>query len=791
MNKKALKTLEYNKIVDLLVTYAQSEPGKELCRNLLPSDNLEEIRTLQTQTSDALSRLLRKGSVSFSGTKDIRASLKRLDMGGSLNIVELLTIAGLLRTVARVKTFGVRDIPEEEYDSLDAQFNALVPLAGLCREIDRCIISEEEIADDASSGLREVRRQMASVKNRIQTEMNSCLQSYKSYLQDAIVTMRNGRYCLPVKSEHRSQVNGMIHDQSATGSTVFIEPAAIIKLNNDLRQLEISEQKEIEKVLATLSNSCATEAQFLDTDYRVLVELDFIFARAALSRHYNGSEPVFNTDGYINIKKGRHPLISKDKVVPIDIYLGDKFDLLIITGPNTGGKTVSLKTIGLFTLMGQAGLHIPAFDNSSLAVFKEVYADIGDEQSIEQSLSTFSSHMTNIAPILKTADKDSLVLFDELGAGTDPTEGAALATSILAFLHNMKVRTVATTHYAELKLYALSTPGVENACCEFDVETLRPTYRLLIGIPGKSNAFAISGKLGIPDYIIDDAKKRINSEDTQFEDIISDLESGRVQMEKEKAELEKLRREAESQKAAFELREQKFLEKQDKIISDANDKANALLSETKAFVDETIRLVNKQTAGSDLAKALERERTKLRDRMKDTADKKPEPVAPKKPAADPKKIKVGCTVMVNSMNLKGTVLSLPNAKNMVSVQMGILTTQAHVSDLTILSEGTTTLEGQSVNSSNRGKLGMSKTLSISSEINLIGKTVDEALPLLDKYLDDAYLAHMPSVRVVHGKGSGILKNAVHRHLKGLKYVASYRLGEFGEGDAGVTIVTFK
>ena len=790
MNSKALKTLEYDKIINMLSEYAQSRPAKERCAALLPSDDMETITLLQKQTSDALSRLFTKGSVSFSGNADVTGALKRLELGASLSAPELLRMASLLRAASNVRSYGVRDITEEEYDSLDAMFTQLNDLPTLRLEIERCIISEEEVADSASPGLRDVRRRMASVSSKIQGEMTSCLQTYKSYLQDAVITMRDGSYCLPVKSEHRSHVSGVIHDQSSTGSTVFIEPASVMRLCNELRQLTLEERKEIEKVLATLSSMCASQTEALRADCELLTELDYIFARAAFSKSYNGSEPVFNEKGYINIKKGRHPLISKDKVVPIDVYLGNEFDLLIITGPNTGGKTVTLKTIGLFTLMGQAGLHIPAFDGSSLSVFTEVWADIGDEQSIEQSLSTFSSHMTNIAPILEVADEKSLVLFDELGAGTDPTEGAALATSILSYLHGLGIRTVATTHYAELKLYALSTPGVSNACCEFDVETLRPTYRLLIGIPGRSNAFAISGKLGIPEHIIDDARARISSEDTHFEDVISQLEKERQALERDMEALEKKRGELSSRESAVAMREEKLAAKQDKILKEAEDKASAMLADTKAFVDETIRVVNKHTSGGDIARLLEKERTAVREKMNKTV--KPKDVAPAAPkkAADPKKLKVGSTVMVNSMNVKGTVLTLPDSHGQLKVQMGILTTQTGLDDITILSEPETTLEGGRISTGSRG-LGMTKAMNIASEINLIGKTVDEALPLLDKYLDDAYLAHVPMVRVVHGKGSGILKNAVHRHLKGMKNVASFRLGEFGEGDAGVTIVEFR
>lgn len=792
MNEKSLKVLEYNKIIDMLVERAASSLGKDLCRNLLPSTDIDEITTAQRNTSDALSRILRKGSISFGGVKDVRAALKRLEFGGTLSASELLAIGNLLLTTGKVKSYGERAVEEADYDSLDELFISLTPLAGLAHEIEKCIISEEEIADDASAGLKNVRRNMTNTKNRINTEMNSILQKSRNLLQDPIITMRNGRYCLPVKSEHRSTFSGMVHDQSSTGSTVFMEPLSVVKLNNELRQLEIEEQKEIEKVLAALSVSCGNEAAYISSNLKTLSFLDFVFAKASLSRHYNGSEPDFNTEGRVLIKKGRHPLIPKDSVVPIDIRIGEDFTLLIITGPNTGGKTVSLKTVGLFTLMGQAGLHIPAFDHSQLSVFTEVYADIGDEQSIEQSLSTFSAHMTNIAPIIKKADEHSLVLFDELGAGTDPTEGAALATSILNYLKNLRVRTIATTHYAELKLYALSTDGVENACCEFDVESLRPTYKLLIGIPGKSNAFAISSKLGIPDYIIDDAKKRIDSDDTKFEDVLSELEAGRRQLEKEAEALDKLKREMTSQKQSLDHREKTLTEKQTKILDDARAQATTMLTEAKTFVDETIRAVNKHTSGSDLAKVLEKERTKVRDKMNNTNEKKPEKAEPVKKAVDPKKIQVGARVLVHSMNTQGSILTLPNAKKEITVQLGIMRYNTTLSDITLIDEPDISLDGTPLKkASGSGKIKMSKSLSVSPEINLIGKTTDEAIPLLDKYLDDAHLAGLPSCRVVHGRGTGALRNAVHQYLRRQKYIKSYRLGEFGEGDAGVTIVEFK
>ena len=672
----------------------------------------------------------------------------------------------------------------------------LEPLTPVNTEIKRCIISEEEVNDDASPGLHHVRRSMRSINDKIHTQLNSILNSNRTYLQDAVITMRDGRYCLPVKSEHKSQVSGMVHDQSSTGSTLFIEPMAIVKLNNDLRALEIQEQKEIEMILADLSNQLAPYQEELETNFEILTKLDFIFAKAALSKHYNASEPEFNTKRIINIKDGRHPLLDPAKVVPISIHLGRDFDLLIVTGPNTGGKTVSLKTVGLFTLMGQSGLHIPAFDGSQLAVFDEVFADIGDEQSIEQSLSTFSAHMTNIVNILGQADSNSLCLFDELGAGTDPTEGAALAISILSFLHNMKCRTMATTHYSELKVFALTTPGVENACCEFNVETLRPTYRLLIGVPGKSNAFAISKKLGLPDYIIEDAKTHLEAEDETFEDLLTHLEENRVTIEKERIQVASYKLEVEQLKARLTQKEERLDERRDQMLRAAKEEAQKILRDAKDTADQTIRNINKLAADSGVSKELEEKRTKLRSKLQAVDSSlylKNEKKQPGK-RIDPKKLKLGDGVKVLSMNLNGTVSSLPNAKGDLYVQMGILRSLVNLSDLELLHEesvSTPATGGSRKIGSGSSSTRMSKSFTISPEINLIGMTTDEAIPQLDKYLDDAYLAHLPQVRVVHGRGTGALKNAVHKHLKKLKYVKEFRLGAFGEGDSGVTIVSFK
>lgn len=793
MNQKVLKTLEYTKIIEQLADYASSPLGRNLCLHLLPSSDLEEIMENQTETTDAVTRIRQKGSISFSGIKDVTDSLKRLEIGSSLSITEILSISSQLTAAARAKAYGRHEESELPDDSLEGFFKILEPLTPVNTEIKRCILAEDEVSDDASPGLRHVRRSMKSIGDRIHTQLNSILNSSRTYLQDAVITMRDGRYCLPVKAEYKSQVSGMVHDQSSTGSTLFIEPMAIIKLNNELRELEIQEQKEIEAVLADLSNQLVPYMEEIRQNQTVLARLDFIFAKANLSRHYKCSQPEFNKNGYIHIKDGRHPLLDPQKVVPITIFLGKDFDLLIVTGPNTGGKTVSLKTVGLFTLMGQAGLHIPAFDGSKLAVFDEVFADIGDEQSIEQSLSTFSAHMTNIVRILDQADSNSLCLFDELGAGTDPTEGAALAISILSFLHNMKCRTMATTHYSELKVFALTTPGVENACCEFNVETLRPTYRLLIGIPGKSNAFAISKKLGLPDYIIEDAKNHLESNDEAFEDLLAHLEESRVTIEKERTEIESYKREVSQLKARLTQKEERLDERREKLIQNASEEAQRILREAKETADQTIRNINKLASSSGVGKELEAERTRLREKL-NQVDKKLE-IKNKGPqkTVSAKKLKLGDGVKVLTMNLKGTVSSLPNEKGDLYVQMGILRSLVNIKDIELLNEPD--ISGPEYNQKKTGtgasKIKMSKSMAVSPEINLIGMTVDEAVPVLDKYLDDAYISHLPQVRVVHGRGTGALKAGIHKHLKRLKYIKDFRLGEFGEGDTGVTIVTFK
>lgn len=795
MNEKAFKTLEYNKIIDLLTEQAASPKAKELCRSLKPMTDKAKIEAAQTQTADALTRLFQKGSVSFSGIHDMEASLKRLEIGGTMGIDEFLALSSLLEAAKRVKAFSRGKSEDGARDSLDDLFDGIEPLTPLLDEIRRCIISEDEIADDASPALKNIRRSIRSMNDRVHSQMTAMLNNtnIRNSLQDGVITMRNGRYCLPVKAEYKNQVPGMVHDQSSTGSTLFIEPMAVVNLNNELKELYLKEQEEISVILANLSNLTSEYIPYIREDYRILTELDFIFAKASLAKIYNGTAPIFNENGYIHIRKGRHPLLNKHKVVPIDVTLGDAFDLLIITGPNTGGKTVSLKTVGLFTLMGQAGLHIPANDRSELCVFHEVFADIGDEQSIEQSLSTFSSHMTNIISILDHVDEHSLVLFDELCAGTDPTEGAALAISILSKLHARGIRTMATTHYSEIKVFALETPGVENACCEFSVETLSPTYRLLIGIPGKSNAFAISGKLGLSADIIENAKTRITTSEQNFEDLIADLESSRVTIEKERLEINQYKAEVASLKKKLEAKQERLDESRDKILREANEQAYAILKEAKDVADTSIRNFNKYGTTHAPVSEMEKQRSKIRDKMS-AAEKNMAGTKKKQaPAGNaPKNLRIGDRVKVLSMNLTGTVHTLPNARGDLYVQMGILRSLVNVRDLVLLQDDTVPAAAKKTNGkSGSGKIRMSKSASVSTEINLIGMTTDEAIAVLDKYLDDAYIAHLPSVRIVHGKGTGALRAAVHKHLKRLKYVKSFHLGEFGEGDAGVTIAEFE
>ena len=796
MNEKSLRILEYNKIIEMLSSKAHSKAGKLLCDGLKPIDNLNEVISSLQNTDDALKRLLRNGNISFAGNKDIRQSLLRLKKGSSLNALELLLICDLLEASSRVKSYLKKEHPDDEDDSLDKYYAMLEPLTKHSLEIRRCIISEDEIADDASSELKAIRRHIKGTNDKIHSELTRMVNTtYRTYLQDAVITMRDGRYCIPVKAEYKSNVPGMVHDQSGSQSTFFIEPAAIVNLNNELKQLSIDEEREVGVILAKLSSDLSDHLDEIMTDSEVLTTLDFIFAKANLALDMNATRPLYNVFGHVNLKKARHPLLDKNKVVPIDIKLGYDFDLLIITGPNTGGKTVALKTIGLLSLMGQAGLFIPAKDASELSIFDNIYADIGDEQSIEQSLSTFSSHMKNIVEILHEADEKSLCLFDELGAGTDPIEGAALAISVLSDLHARKVRSVATTHYSELKVYALQEEGVENACCEFDVDTLRPTYRLLIGIAGKSNAFAISSKLGLPSYIIDDAKSRISKKDESFEDVLTELENNRVIIENEKAEIEKLKREIELLKKDYENRQKKLLESKDKIIREATEEAREILQDAKNTADTAIRDLMKKENRGDI-RSMERNRTKLREKIDNTNSKvsiNSSTVNKKK--NKPSDFKLGEDVRIISLNMEGTINSLPDSKGNLYVLCGIMRMQAKMDDIEFIDKPDIIVKDMKFKSGDLSKKShqksLSKASSISMEINLLGKMVDEAIAELDKYLDDAYLSHLSSVRIVHGKGTGALRNAIHNYLKNVSYVSSYRLAEYGEGDAGVTIVEFK
>ncbi len=802
MNDKALRILEYHKIINLLVEKASSAPGKERCQNLKPMADIREIEEAQQQTADAFTRLVKGGRIHFSGNKDITFSIKSLEIGSALSAPELMKISASLACATRAKTFARSEHDEEIADSLQVYFANLEPLTPLQNEINRCIISEEEIADDASPTLKHIRRSINLTNDKIHSQLTNMVNgSCRTYLQDAVITMRNNRYCIPVKSEHKGNVPGMIHDQSSTGSTLFIEPAVIVNLNNQLKELAMKEKDEIERILAELSALAGEHTEELANNFRLLTKLDFIFAKAGLAIDMNASRPLFNKDRYIHIRKGRHPLLDKKKVVPIDIHLGKEFDLLVVTGPNTGGKTVSLKTVGLFTLMGQSGLHIPALDRSELGVFTQVYADIGDEQSIEQNLSTFSAHMTNTISILKNANENALCIFDELGAGTDPTEGAALAIAILKHLHDKGIRTMATTHYSELKVFALTTSYVENACCEFDVETLRPTYRLLIGIPGKSNAFAISSKLGLSDEIIASAKEHISEEEESFEDLLTDLETSRRTIENERNEIQRYKAEIETLKKKLEQKQEHIDAQKEKILRDANEEARKILQDAKDIADEAIRDFQKVNVSKTSIQDLEKARTKVRDKITEknakltTTQEKPTHKILK-----PSQIKPGDMVKVVSMGLKGTISSKPDAKGDLFVQCGIIRSKVNIKDLVLINEDALSSSTSykksfgAAGSSRRtsgGSIGMSKAATLSSEINLLGRTVDEALSELDKYLDDAYLSHAPSVRIVHGKGTGALRQAVHQYLRRISYVKSFHLGEYGEGDSGVTIAEFK
>ena len=803
MNEKALRILEYTKIIDMLSEQAASDMGKELCRKLTPMTDIEAIRKAQRETSDALFRIVKKGGVSFSGLKDVGMSLKRLEIGASLSMSELLALSSMLSTANRVKTYGRRETDDDSRDCLDTMFEAIEPLTALNREINRCIISDEEMADDASAKLKDIRRHIRIANDKIHSELNSMVGGQRTYLQDAVVTTRAGRYCIPVKAEYRSQVPGMIHDQSSSGSTLFIEPMAVVKLNNELRELELKEIEEINVILASLSEQAAQYIDSLHADLKVLTQLDFIFARANLSKRYNGSEPIMNENGYINIKKGRHPLIDAKKVIPIDVYLGKDFNLLVITGPNTGGKTVTLKTIGLFTLMGQAGLHIPAFDGSELSVFNEVFADIGDEQSIEQSLSTFSGHMKKITGILELAMPHTLVLLDELGAGTDPAEGAALAVAIIEELRRRGVLLMATTHYAELKVFALETKGVVNASCEFDLETLRPTYKLSVGVPGKSNAFLISEKLGIPERVIEAAQQHLSAEDKRLDAVLGQLDDLKLQLKASQDEVEGLKNEAAHQLDAARQKRDELIQQGENELEAARAKARALAQEVEskayALTDE-LRQIQKDERMSTQQKA---------QRAREIAKKESEKLFmgtevvhnPVKEFVPLKEVKVGQEVCIAELNQLATVLSLPDKNGDVLVRAGIIKTKVPLKGLkqpeklvketkpqTKAQQRYSRLTGDA-NRPNGRVERVQRTAKM--ECNLLGLTVDEALPEVDSFIDRAILNGQTVVYLIHGNGTGALRTAIHKHLRGNRMVKSFRLGRYGEGESGVTVVELK
>lgn len=794
MNEKSTKALEFDKILNKLSEFASSDEAKEQCLNLKPYTDVMYIESLIEETNAALSRIWKIGRPEFRGLFNVDDLLQRVKIGGSLLSSELLKIAKFLEMSAAVKQYARQSVNDEEdkditYDALNGYFELLEPNSNLSSEIQRCIISDDEIADDASSELKHIRKNIGIVNNRIHDKLQSILNiGAKSYVQEAVVTMRNGRYCIPIKSSHRAEVRGMVHDQSSTGSTLFVEPEDVVRMNNELRQLQADEKKEIDKILQNLSLMVDESGEAIAKNHDVLVKLDFIFAKAAYGKSYRGVPAEFNSNRIINLKKARHPLLDSKTAVPIDIRVGDDFNMLIITGPNTGGKTVSLKCVGLLSMMGLSGLLIPADEGSSLYPFNEIYADIGDEQSIEQSLSTFSAHMVNIVQILKEANTESLCLFDELGAGTDPIEGAALAMAILESLHKKDIRTITTTHYSELKTYALSENGVENGGCEFDVETLSPTYRLLIGIPGKSNAFAISSKLGMSDDIIDKAKEHLSMEQERFEDVMIALDNSHKQLEKEKQEIEKYKKDIVILRKTYEERQEKLDKQRDRILEQASTQADEILKQAKEEVDEAIRELNR--SGNDVRKMEER-RHRLREKIKQNKD-----ITNKKrdnrsnSNIDISKIKIGTAVRVISMNLDGTISSLPDNKGKLFVTLGIMRVQVGINDIEIIEEKPNKNTGASGLSVNIKGL-KSKAYNISPELMLIGKRADEAEAMLDKYLDDAYLSGLASVRIVHGKGTGALRNMVHCNLKNKSFVKSYKLAEYGEGDAGVTIADFR
>ena len=786
MNQKVLKTIEYTKIIAMLKEEADSSLGKEIAEALLPSSEPEEVRKSLLETEDAENRIRLKGPLSFRGMTDIRLYFPRIRLGAALSIAELLHVEKILEFAEKA-----RDFAGETEDSLSVYFQALSPLEEVRREFQRAIESEERLSDDASKELSEIRRKEKGIEGKISDELNRTLNDKRSMLQEGVITLRNGRHVFPVKAEYKNAFHGIVHDESSTGATLFMEPLSIVQLENSLTELLSLEKREVEKILLALTLRLQPEISALQENVECIAHLDFVFAKAKLGKKMEGIRPTVLEEKKVSLLDARHPLIPGDKVVPISIHIGEGFRLLVITGPNTGGKTVCLKTLGLLQLMGQAGLLIPAFQGSSITVFREIFADIGDEQSIEQSLSTFSSHMTNTVKILAEADADSLCLFDELGAGTDPTEGAALALGILHDLFQRRVTTVATTHYAEIKLYALSEEGVENAACEFDVESLRPTYRLLIGVPGKSNAFAIAKKLGLSDAIIEDARGRIGEEDLHFEDLIADLEDTRRLAEREKLEIEQYKEEVERLKARARESTKGIEKGKDKILNRAREEAARILAEAKETADEIIKEIKKKENGGSGSLEAEQLRTKLRKKLEENQSALgAQTVKGPSQTISLKNLALGDKVrLLNMHGVVGTVTELPDKSGMFTVSAGILRTKVSAKEVEFIQH-----KEKEAHTRNQGKtagLGRAKAMGISPEINLIGKMTADALPELNKYLDDAFLAKLPQVRIVHGRGTGALRKMVHECAKKNKHIESFRLGEYGEGSDGVTIVYFK
>lgn len=790
MNEKTLKVLEYDKIIKLVAEETVSNLGREIVMALRPSNNIYEIKEWLQETSEAVDIILKKGSFPLEGIHDIRGALKKAEIGSILSPNELLLISYTLAAVRKIKSYMREDRGETYYPIIDDLTDMLVEYKNIENEINKAILNDEEISDNASPELNSIRRRIKDKHNQIRDKLNSMVTSptYQKYLQEQIVTMRGDRYVIPVKQEFRSFVPGIVHDQSTSGATLFIEPSAVVELNNDLKQLRLKEKQEIEKILQKLSGLITENHEGIKTNLEILATLDFIFAKARFSLAYRCSEPILNTDGRINIKKARHPLLNRETVVPIDIRVGEDFNILVITGPNTGGKTVTLKTVGLLNLMVQSGLHIPAEDYSEVAVFDQIYADIGDEQSIEQSLSTFSAHMKNIIAILNNLSCNSLVLLDELGAGTDPTEGAALAMAILDVLHEKNVRVVATTHYSELKMYALNTPGVCNASVEFDVETLQPTYKLSIGLPGKSNAFEISKKLGLNDSIIEKAREFITKDKIKFEDVISSLEESRKKADEERYLAQRIRIEIEKAKEEADRRLEKIEAQKNRIIEDAHRKAKEILEKQKADIDNIIKQL-KDAMDKEIeekAKVLENARKNLRGIEEEIEDNLNIGIAKKVNLRPPEKLKLGDTVKILTLDQKGNVLTLPDENGNLTVQVGIMKINVNIKDLQLIED-----EKAQVLTERYTKISKEKITQVPLQIDLRGKTLDETLLEIDKYLDDAYLAGIPKVTIIHGKGTGVLRSGIREFLKKHAHVKSFRTGGYNEGGLGATIVEIK